>query len=293
MLSARSTVRPRTQWIHVLQVTAFATNFLATSLLLVDQAVADTPTALHGFAAVTLKNAYITPRGLVVHTSGMEIQPLGGLVFPLQSSAGVWGDLATDQHDKYVGAWNEFDYFAGVSAKIAQKFEIGATYVVFTSPPHNCHPEQNLEFKLAYDESAVASRWSIHPYLKLFYAITGDSTIVLGKKGGTFDVEIGVAPTRSVQSSPGRSITVSFPTFLTIGGPGFFGDGRHLGVFSTGPSASFPLNAISARMGSWRLDALVTYFHLLDDNLVMASRLLGNSGRRDEWVGQLRVGMGF
>jgi hypothetical protein len=37
----------------------------------------------------------------------------------------------------------------------------------------------------------------------------------------------------------------------------------------------------------------LAYYRLIDDNLVNASRLLGNSGRRDEFLGHLRLAMGF
>jgi len=46
-------------------------------------------------------------------------------------------------------------------------------------------------------------------------------------------------------------------------------------------------------MGAWSLAGTVTWYRLIDDNLVHASRLLGNSGRRDGFVAHLRIGMRF
>ena len=96
--------------------------------------------------------------------------------------------------------------------------------------------------------------------------MAGDSTVVLGRKGSAFVVEIGLVPTFSIQAFHDYPLSLTLPTFLTLGGPGFFGDGGVLGVFSTGPSVSVPLSFIPKRLGA---------------------------GRRAEVVGHLRVGMNF
>jgi hypothetical protein len=144
--------------------------------------------ALHGFGEISMKNAYVTPRGLVVHTD---------------------------------------------------------TRVRF-----------------------LAGAFAFTPYVKIFCALAGDSTVVLAQKGRTFDVEIGLAPSFDVHAIENFPITIAIPTFLTIGGPGFFGDGGRLGAFTTGPSASIPLKLISGSHFSWRLNAGESWYHLLDDNLL-------------------------
>src|SRR2546425_189428 len=66
-----------------------------------------TTIAVHGFGEVSVKNAYITPRGLVVHSRGLAIQPTAGAVLTVSPAsrvltgvslvAGIWSDLDTRQ----------------------------------------------------------------------------------------------------------------------------------------------------------------------------------------------------
>ena len=268
---------------------------------------AETPpppgSSIHGFTEVAFKSAYITPRGLVVSKQGLTTQILHGLVLGLWEGAGVvrdvalvtglWADFNSEQRHTHARTLNELDYFGGLSAKLSRRFEAAATYVVFLSPPHNFKPEHNLEFKLAYADGRLPSDTTLNPYAKLFWALQGDSTVLLGRRGKTYDVELGAVPSRTWRVGSRIPVTTSLPTFLTLGGPGFFGGGQALGVFSTGPKVSVPLNLIPARLGSWHADAGLAYFHLANDNLVQASRILGNGGRRDEWVTSAHLGMGF
>ena len=81
----------------------------------------DSPgSAIHGFADLSFKNDYITPRGLLVTNKGLTTQIDGGLVFDLYSDktgpltdlsavVGIWNDLYSKQNNKNFGPWNEFD----------------------------------------------------------------------------------------------------------------------------------------------------------------------------------------
>ena len=257
---------------------------------------------VHGFLEVSFKNAYVTPRGLVVHVDGIAIQPIAGIALALYSGSGpldrvvfvngVWNDLHTSQDSPDVGGWNEFDYFAAVSIQAFHRLEFGATYSVFTSPPHNFKLEHNVELKLGFDDTGYLTQLAVHPYAKVFFAVAGDSPVVLGGTGGAFDVELGVVPTRSLHAILRAPITVALPSFVTFGSPGFFGDGGVMGVLVTGPEISIPLG-FPARLGAWHVQLSATYFHLFDENLVAAARLLGNSGDRNLLVGRVGIGMAF
>src|SRR3546814_17064699 len=52
---------------------------------------------LHGFGDISVRNDYVTPRGLVVTTSGAAVQVLNGLVAVSPGGVafhgGTWGDL--------------------------------------------------------------------------------------------------------------------------------------------------------------------------------------------------------
>src|SRR5205085_669633 len=155
---------------------------------------------------VSYKNDYITPRGLHVTAAGSTVQALDGLVldFPLDPKAtftdvsfvvGTWSDWNPNfDPARNKESFNEFDWFIGASTKIGKDWKFGAQYVEFISPQQAFKTERNIEFCLSFDDSAYLKTVNFQPYVKLFYAVSGDSTVVLGNHGGTFDVEIGAAP---------------------------------------------------------------------------------------------------
>jgi hypothetical protein len=257
-----------------------------------------TSAALHGFAEVSFHNAYITPRGLVVHSNSLAIQPMAGTVLSITPPsrvltdvslfAGVWSDLNARQHHPKVGALVELDFFAGVSATLLKDLELGVSYVVFNSPTHGYSPLHNVEFSVAYDDSRYLNGGVFRPYAKLFYNIAGGSVVVLGKTG-TFDVELGISPGYTFRGRGKSALSVAIPTYVTLGGPGFFGDGGVPGVVATGPMFSVPLSYLPPSMGAWRIETGATYFRLLNANLALAAQMLGNGDDRDRLVGHLRV----
>src|ERR1700744_5227723 len=77
--------------------------------------------AIHGFADISIKNDYITPRGLLVTNKGLTTQIDGGLVFDLYNNkggtltdisavVGIWNALYSKQDNANFGPWNEFDW---------------------------------------------------------------------------------------------------------------------------------------------------------------------------------------
>src|SRR5262245_33424622 len=89
----------------------------------------DAGASLHGYADLSVKNDYITPRGLHVTTKGTTIQFLNGLVLdvPLDPksiipdvsfSAGTWTDFNPGHGAPNTRTLNEFDWFVGANAKI-------------------------------------------------------------------------------------------------------------------------------------------------------------------------------
>lgn len=254
--------------------------------------------SLHGFGDISAKNDYVTPRGLVVTTSGAAIQVLNGLVFVspggVAITVGTWTDInpGFSRKDGNITALNEFDYFVGISGEVAPKVELGAQYVQFISgqPSVAFKTEKNIEFTLKYKDATKDNPLSINPYAKLFWAVDGDSTVVLGKKGGTFDIELGAVPTYAT-----KSVTVAFPTWITVGPKTYWGTGPNkdgnFGVATTGLKVSTPLTFLKGAAGA-SVYAQAQYYHLINDNLVRAKAIL-NSGdnKRDHVV--LAVGLSF
>ena len=123
------------------------------------------PSAIHGFGDVSIKNDYITPRGLMVTNKGLTTQIDAGLVFDLYSDkqgpltdvsavAGIWNDLYSKQDNKNFGPWNEFDWFTGLNFQFSA-VTAGVTFVDFVSPPGNFKDEKNIEFSCKIEQSVV------------------------------------------------------------------------------------------------------------------------------------------
>ena len=277
------------------------TPILGAIALIAAPSLAQAQTAsLHGFADVSLKNTYITPGGVVASTAGNTIQALNGLVVDLPQdpkaaltdlsfTAGTWSDF----NPGYDRAFNkesfvEFHWFVGANAVIDQHWKVGAQYVEFISPSKAFKTEKNMLFTLAFDDSAYFKTFSIQPHVNLFYATAGDSTVVTGKPGGTFSLDIGATPTRDLRSY-GWPLILSAPTYATVGSSEFWGGTSSFGLFSTGLKATYPLESLPAAMEHWALYGSGQYFNLTNDHLVTAEKIV--TGKSDRDIGILSLGI--
>lgn len=262
---------------------------------------ADGDYELHGFGDVSVKSDYVTPRGLVVVDDGVTVQVLNGVVLKTPAGitfhAGTWVDLNPGYNKKEnKTSVNEFDFFVGVGGYVAPKVEVGAEYIQFISgqPSNAFKTERNIEFSLKYHDGDKDSPITINPYAKLFWAVDSrSSTVVTGKAGGTFDVELGVVPT--VKAGPA---TVSFPTWITVGPKTYWGNtsdaisDSNFGVVSTGLKAETPLTFLKGGAGA-SIYAQVQYYHLINDNLEAARFIVSKSTGRDKVVFGAGISFGF
>ncbi len=261
-------------------------------------ALADDSSAIHGFADISFQNDYITPRGLMVTNKGLTTQVLDGLVFLLPGNAalvdGTWNDIDSAQHSPTSGAWNEFDWFAGANIKVFDKLKLGAQFVQFNSPPGNFHAENNIEFSASYDDTGSLGALSLQPYAKFFYAVSGSSTVVTGKQGGTFDVELGIVPTWDLHPQ-GVPAILTMPTWVTVGPDDYWGGNDDVGVFSTGLTAKIPIEPFGPHYGNWYLKLGVQYYDFINKELQIAQTLIGTApasgGHKDATL--LFTGFGF
>lgn len=255
---------------------------------------------LHGFGDVSVKSDYVTPRGLVVVDDGATVQVLNGLVAVspggLAIHAGTWVDLnpGYNKAENITGV-NEFDFFVGISGEIAPKLTAGVEYSQFISgqPSVAFQDERNIEFSLKYADGKDANI-SINPYAKLFWAFDSkSSTVVLGKAGDTFDIELGAAPTLKVGDG-----TISAPTWITVGPKTYWGKkgdaikDSNFGVFSTGLKGSIPIKFFKGGANA-NLWAQVQYYHLINDNLEAARFILTRSTGEDKVTFGAGIGFNF
>lgn len=247
---------------------------------------------VHGLLDIVFKNDYITPRGLLVTNTGLTIQVLSILnldiykdpnqfINSVSLNLGVWNDIWTNQHDPTAGSWNELDWFIGLTFSIRNNWKFQAEFLEFLSPPGNFTPENNAEFTLTYDDSCWKWPLTFYPYVKLFWAISGDSTVIVGKPGGTYYVELGMLPTIKFENSC-FPVTFTAPTWLSMGPADFWNGGElalkdshsNFGVFSTGLKGTIPLQFIPKRLGNWYADIGFQEYYLINNNLLQAQLLL-------------------
>ncbi|CAN5426672.1 hypothetical protein BH10PLA1_BH10PLA1_23090 [soil metagenome] len=266
---------------------------------------------IHGFFNSPFKTAYVTPRGLVVQNAGLVWQPIVGLVIPIGDLGpvknfalvgGIWNsvDTAESGSNPQTGAWDEMDVFVSVGGKVADKVKLDLTYGAWNSPEHAFATEHNIDLKITLDDSKCAmwgsSGFSLNPYVDLWWAVSGDSTVILGKKGDTGYVELGVAPSYTFKPSPEYPITLTLPTYISVGPKTYWDrsgsfDDSNFGLFSASLNASMPLAFIPTKYGFWHADAGVTYDYLLSDALLAAGGLASGNDNRNVVI--LSVGFGF
>ena len=218
------------------------------------------PLDIHGFFDVTFANDYMTPRGLLVTNTGLTTQIVNGLTFGLYKdpntwinsfsiTAGTFNDMWSQQNNVTVGSWNEFDWWVSADWTIAKYWKTGVTYITFLSPPGNFRQERNVEPYIRFDDGALTgSAFTINAYVKLFYAISGSSTVVVGNQGNTYDVEIGMVPTLDLKKITGTPLTIAAPTWVTVGPSSYWNAGATgCGLTTTAPcsNAVFASTAIS------------------------------------------------
>src|SRR3546814_9269632 len=130
-----------------------------------------------------------------------------------------------------------------------------------------------------WSSDVCSSDLAINPYAKLFWAVESkSSTVVLGKAGGTFDIELGAVPTVKA-----GAITLTAPTWITVGPKTYWGTGvnkdGNVGAMSTGLKAMPPITLFSSGAKA-AIYGFAQYYYLKNDNLVAAKAIL-NSGAKD------------
>lgn len=243
---------------------------------------------IHGLVDFVVKNDYITPRGLLVTDTDVTIQILAELSLDFYKNPncflnkvslvfGVWNDLWTGQNNCHVGAWNEMDWYAGFDFAFVNNWRLRAQFIEFLSPPGNFRPEDNAEFILSYDDSFCQFPIVFHPYVRLFWAICGDSTVVVGRPGKTYYVEFGLFPTYIFDCGC-FPLAVTAPTWLSVGPRSFWNGGKcalknensRFGLFSTGLTGSVSLPFVRSSLGKWSAYVGFQYYYLINRNLLQA-----------------------
>jgi hypothetical protein len=266
---------------------------------------------IHGFFNSSFKTGYLTPRGLYVQNKGVVWQPIVGLVLPigdvgpfkkLTAVGGIWNDVDTAEAGAAhpdTGGWDEMDPFFSLSANVTDELSLTLTYVVFDSPQSGYSSEHNIDLKVAYDDSKLwgSTGFGLHPYVDLWWAVSGGSTVVLGQAGATGYAEPGIVPTYTVKAIPDYPITLTAPMYVSVGPRSYWATaglpGGNFGVLSASLNASMPLSFIPTKYGFWHVDAGFTYDYLINTSLLHAGTILSGNTDRNVFLSSLGFGFNF
>jgi hypothetical protein len=260
---------------------------------------------IHGFFSISFGTSYITPRGLVVENAGIVIQPVAGIVMPIGDIGflknftvvgGVWNSINSNQNDPNVGSWNEMDFFLSLSADLCPQVNATLTYGAWSFPQSTIakpETEHNIDLKIAYSDKWFGPDFSLNPYVDLFYAVAGSSTVVQGKQGDTGYIEVGIVPTYKLKAIEGLPITLTFPTYFSFGPSEYWGGENNFGVLSAAANASVPIKWIPTRYGNWHFDVGVQYYNFLNGTLLDSGTILSGNTDRNMFRGYVGFGFSF
>jgi hypothetical protein len=204
-------------------------------------------------------------RGILQERDGFIAQPWGELYFSAYSSesgflrdvtfgAGVWASFHTEEtlaedgpHSLY-----ETDWYPLISLSFAHNISLTTTYFFYTSPNGAFQTAQELNFKLAWDDSETFGRWALGPYVN--FAVETHNTAFGPNEGA--GVQMGVGPTLfTLFEGSDMPVTFTAPIELGLAIDDYYeeedGDENTFGYLNFGLSASVPLAFIPETAGAW------------------------------------------
>jgi hypothetical protein len=251
-----------------------------------------------GIVQLDVTNAYYF-RGILQEREGVQIEPWTEVYFNLFSSedgpirdvtfgGGAWlsfqseRTLATEDPQ-----WlYEADYYPLLTIGFAGGVSLTTVYYWYASP-NGAWDEtvQELNFKLAWDDSEALGRWSMKPWVNL--AIETHSTSFGPNEGQ--GVQLGIGPT--LYAAEDESFTLTAPCELGLAIDDYYenaGGGENtFGYGSVGLLASMPLSFVPEGAGAWT-------FSLGADYLFFSSTLEdANRGRSTYPVGTASLAVAF
>jgi len=165
------------------------------------------------------------------------------------------------------------------------------------------------ELKLSLNDGAITG-WpiSFNPYVTWYHEFFPSGlagTLTTGTSAACFscnfqpdDFFIGMTPKLSLEKYWGIPLTLSVPTWVTVGQSGFWGAGSsgNVGVFTTGLTATLGLTWVPAQFGHWSAKAGFQWWDIVNaalqsDNMVTYGTSFGL--QQSIITGFFGVGVGF
>ena len=216
-----------------------------------------------GSMQVDFTNAYFF-RGILQERDGFIAQPWGELYYSFFQSeegpirdfsigAGVWSSFHTEE----TGASDnpkslyETDWYPIVSLELPNGFSLTTIYYFYTSPNGAFNHVDELNLKLAWDDSETLGRFALQPWINL--AVETHNTSFGPNRGEGF--QMGIAPTLFEIPIEHFPVTLTAPIELGLALDDYYEDedGKEntFGYLSFGMAASVPLAFVPECLGTW------------------------------------------
>ena len=251
---------------------------------------------------VEFANEYVTPRGMLVRTEGLTIQPLllsfihvykgDGFINSATIVGGVWNDFGTSTvsvHPPFGSPdkthYTEIDPIFGVSIGFAKHFTLDVTYTAFVEQILDIGTSNHLDSKLSFDDSDYLHAFALHPYFEYWQELTGKATdadvpeAVFGpsSKSGhnpapasSYYFEVGLDPQYTFKNVLG-GLKVELPCRVLLPNERFYGDyyghSSTVGLYELGIKGTIPITCIPASYGHWSFHTGFKWMDFVDDNL--------------------------
>ena len=251
---------------------------------------------------VELSNAYVTPRGMIVHDEGLTIQPLllafvnlyqgTGFIDHAKIVGGVWNDFSS--YPVSINApygsqpkthYTEIDPIFGVDIGIMKHLTLDVTYTAFVEQILNIGTSNHLDTKLTLDDSDWLHAFALHPYFEYWQELTGKATdadvpyAVFGPSsrnlshpnpGSSYYFDVGIDPSYTFANVLG-GLKLEAPCSVLLPNERFYGTyyapASTVGLFELGAKATIPISFIPSNYGHWSFHVGFNYFDFVDDNL--------------------------
>ena len=233
-------------------------------------AAQDDESRFSGVAQLDVTNAYFF-RGILQEREGVQIQPWTELYYNLYSTedgpirsvtvgGGTWLSFQSERTLANNGPqWlYEADYYPLISVGFQYGISLTTIYYFYTSPNNAFETVQELNFKLAWDDSEAFGKFAVHPWANFAFETNRTS---FGPKKGT-GLQLGIAPV--LYAAESGSFTLSAPAELGLALDDYYekaGGGENtFGYANVGLLMSIPLSFVPEGAGAWSLNLSGKYY---------------------------------
>ncbi|MCI0548497.1 MAG: hypothetical protein L0027_14580 [Candidatus Rokubacteria bacterium] len=231
---------------------------------------------ISGIIQIDFTNAYFF-RGIMNERDGFIAQPWGELYFNLFSAdeglirdvtigGGVWNSWHSEKtlRAHHPGPLYETDWYPLLSVEFPYGITWTTIYYFYSSPNGAFDTVEELNLKLAWDDSEVLGRFALAPWLNL--AVETHLTS-FGPDEGT-GLQLGVAPTLYELDNDEFPLSVTLPAELGLALEDYYEEDHDsentFGYANVGLLASLPITAIPESFGTWTVSAGGKIFFLSD-----------------------------